>query len=96
LQQYGADVDSSRFITYQAASKLSEGLPCHKEVATAKIRVSEAWDRVIRLAHQIHAAIGVAIEFDLHYYTRRGIVASSSFGNANFYRNVAAHEMDLL
>lgn len=88
------DIESSRLVTYLAATKLTEGLPCRKEVATAKLRVSEAWERVIRSAHQIHAAIGVAAEFDLQYYTRRGIVASLSLGNVDFYRDTVARELD--
>lgn len=52
------DIGGSRLVTYQAAWKLNEGLPCRKEVALAKVWVSEAWERVIKLAYRIHGAIG--------------------------------------
>jgi alkylation response protein AidB-like acyl-CoA dehydrogenase len=99
IQHYCADmatdVDSARFSTYQAAWMLSEGLSCNKEVAIAKAWVCEASQHVFALAHQIHGAIGVTIEHDLHYYTRRAKAAELAFGDANFYREIIAREMGL-
>jgi alkylation response protein AidB-like acyl-CoA dehydrogenase len=99
IQHYCADmatdVDSARFSTYQAAWMLSEGLSCTKEVAVAKAWVGQACQRVFALAHQIHGAIGVTIEHDLHYYTRRAKAAELAFGDADFYREVVAREMGL-
>jgi len=99
IQHYCADmatdVDSARLGTYQAAWMLSKGLPCTKEVAIAKAWISEASHRVFALAHQIHGAIGVTIEHDLHYYTRRAKAAELAFGDADFYHEVVAREMGL-
>jgi alkylation response protein AidB-like acyl-CoA dehydrogenase len=99
IQHYCADmatdVDGTRLSTYQAAWMLSEGLPCTKEIAIAKAWAGEACQRVMALAHQIHGAIGVTIDHDLQYYTRRAKAAEVSFGDANFYREVVAQEMGL-
>jgi alkylation response protein AidB-like acyl-CoA dehydrogenase len=99
IQHYCADmatdVDSARFSTYQAAWMLSEGLPCAKEVAIAKAWIGEASQHVFALAHQIHGAIGVTIEHDLHYYTRRAKAAELAFGDVDFYREMVAREMGL-
>ncbi len=99
IQHYCADmatdIDGARFSTYQAAWMLSEGLPCTKEVAIAKAWISEASQRVVALAHQIHGAIGVTIEHDLNFYTRRAKAAELAFGDANFYREMVAREMGL-
>lgn len=99
IQHYCAnmatDVDGSRFSTYQAAWKINEGLPCTKEVAIAKAYTGEAFERVIRLAHQIHGAIGCTIDHDLQFYTKRGKAAALSFGNGDFYREIVAQEMGL-
>jgi alkylation response protein AidB-like acyl-CoA dehydrogenase len=99
IQHYCADmatdVDGARFSTYQAAWMLSEGLPCTKEVAIAKAWMGEACQRVFALAHQIHGAIGVTIEHDLHYYTRRAKAAELAFGDVDFYREIMAREMGL-
>jgi len=99
IQHYCADmatdIDGARFSTYQAAWMLSEGLPCTKEVAIAKAWIGEASQRIVALAHQIHGAIGVTIEHDLHFYTRRAKAAELAFGDADFYREVVAREMGL-
>jgi alkylation response protein AidB-like acyl-CoA dehydrogenase len=99
IQHYCADmatdVDGTRLSTYQAAWMLSKGLPCTKEVAIAKAWAGEACQRVMALAHQIHGAIGVTIDHDLQYYTRRAKAAEVSFGDASFYREVLAQEMGL-
>jgi alkylation response protein AidB-like acyl-CoA dehydrogenase len=99
LQHYMADmatdVDGTRLSAYQAAWMLSEGLPCTQEVAIAKAWAGEACQRVMALAHQIHGAIGVTIDHDLQYYTRRAKAAEVTFGDAKFYREVVAQEMGL-
>jgi len=99
IQHYCAnmatDVDGARLSTYQAAWMLSEGLPCTKEVAIAKAWIGEASRRVSALAHQIHGAIGVTIEHDLHLYTRCAKAAELAYGDTNFYREIVAKEMGL-
>jgi len=89
------DVEGTRLSTYQAAWRVSEGLPCAEEVAIAKAWASQASQRVLALAHQIHGAIGCTIDHDLQYYTRRAKAAEVTFGDANFYREVVACEMGL-
>jgi alkylation response protein AidB-like acyl-CoA dehydrogenase len=99
IQHYCADmatdVDGTRLSTYQAAWMMSAGLSCTKEVAIAKAWAGEACQRVMALAHQIHGAIGVTIDHDLQYYTRRAKAAEVSFGDARFYREIVAREMGL-
>ncbi len=99
IQHYCAnmatDADGARFATYQAAWRLSEGLPSSKEVAIAKAWTGEAYGHIIALAHQIHGAIGFTMDHDLHYYTRRAKAAQVTFGDADFYREIVAQEMGL-
>jgi len=89
------DVDGARFATYQAAWRISRGLPATREVAIAKAWMSEAFTRVITLAHQVHGAIGCTIDHDLHYYTRHGKAADLSFGDGDYYRELVAQSMGL-
>ena len=89
------DVEGSRFSTYQAAWRLSEGLPCTKEVAIAKAWTSQVSEHIITLAHQIHGAIGFTMDHDLHFYTVRGKASAVNFGDADFYREMVAREMGL-
>ncbi|MBI2851307.1 MAG: acyl-CoA/acyl-ACP dehydrogenase [Chloroflexi bacterium] len=99
IQHYCAnmatDVDGLRFAVYQAAWKLSEGLPCLQEAAIAKVWANEAFGRVSTLAHQIHGAIGVTIDHDLQFYTKQGAAAALSFGSSDGWREAVAWEMGL-
>jgi alkylation response protein AidB-like acyl-CoA dehydrogenase len=99
IQHYCADmatdVDGTRLSTYQAAWRVSEGLPCTQEMAVAKAWAGQACQRVMALAHQIHGAIGVTIDHDLQYYTRRAKAAEVTFGDAEFYREMVAQEIGL-
>lgn len=99
IQHYCAmmatDVDGTWFSTYQAAWRMSEGLPCRQEAAIAKAWANESFGRVSTLAHQIHGAIGVTIDHDLQFYTREGMAAMLSFGSGDYYREMVAEEMGL-
>jgi 3-oxocholest-4-en-26-oyl-CoA dehydrogenase beta subunit len=83
------DVEGSRHIAYQAAWRLSEGLPAEREVAMAKAWISGAYQRVCATAHQCHGAIGFTKEHNLQLYTRRGKVQELSYGDANFHKELA-------
>ena len=83
------DVEGSRNIAYQAAWRVSEGLPAEREVSMAKAWVSEAYQRVCATAHQCHGAIGFTEEHDLQLYTRRAKVLELTYGGANFHRELA-------
>jgi alkylation response protein AidB-like acyl-CoA dehydrogenase len=90
-----SDVEGARLSAYQAAWMLGEGMPCDMEIAVAKAFAGDACQRVMALAHQIHGAIGVTIDHDLQYYTRRAKAAEVTFGDGRFYREVVAKEMGL-
>jgi alkylation response protein AidB-like acyl-CoA dehydrogenase len=79
------DVDTSTYLTYQAAWKLNSGLPAAKEVAMAKAWCSQACKRVVHSAHQIHGAIGFTEDHILHYYTKRARSYEFSLGGADEY-----------
>jgi alkylation response protein AidB-like acyl-CoA dehydrogenase len=99
IQHYCAnmvtDVDGSRFITYKAAWKVSEGIPATYDVAVAKAWTSEAYARVTLLAHQIFGAIGFTMDHDMHLYYRRAKASEIAFGDGDFQRAVVAQELGL-
>jgi alkylation response protein AidB-like acyl-CoA dehydrogenase len=99
IQHYLADmvtyVDGTRFVTYQAAWRMSKGLPSIRETAIAKAWSAEAYEWVITKSHQIFGAIGVTIDHDLHFYTTRGKTAQLSYGDADFWRETVAKSMGL-
>lgn len=90
-----SDVDGSRFVTYKAAWKVSEGLPATMDVAIAKAWTSEAYRRVTLLGHQIFGAIGFTMDHDMHLYYRRAKAGEIMFGDGAFHRAVVARELGL-
>jgi alkylation response protein AidB-like acyl-CoA dehydrogenase len=84
-----ADVEGSRHLAYQAAWRVSEGLPAEREVSMAKAWVSGAYQRVCATAHQCHGAIGFTKEHNLQLYTRRAKVQELSYGDSSFHKEVA-------
>ncbi len=97
IQHYCAnmatDVGGSRFVTWKAAWKVSEGLPAALDVAIAKAWASEAYGRVTLAAHQIFGAIGFTMDHDIHLYYRQAKAAEVMFGDAGFQRAVVAREL---
>lgn len=99
IQRYCADmltaVDASRYLTYQASWKLSEGLPCTTEVSAAKAWVSDAYQRICVLGHQIFGGIGFTVDHDMGLYYRRAKAQELRFGDGDFHREIMAQELGL-
>jgi len=89
------DVDGSKYITYEAAWKVSEGLPATMEVSMAKAWVTQAYQRVTLLGHQIHGGIGFTEEHDMPLYFKRAKAAEATFGDADWHREVVAKQLGL-
>ncbi len=62
------DVESIRVATWQAAWRLSEGLPAKLEVGVAKFFASEAGHRVVFAAQHLHGGMGFDLDYPLHRY----------------------------
>ena len=89
------DVESSRFLTYQAAWKVSEGMDASMEVSMAKAWVSDAYRRVTRLGHQIHGGIGFCLDHNMPLYFKHCKAAESLFGGPEWHREKVAQELGL-
>jgi alkylation response protein AidB-like acyl-CoA dehydrogenase len=89
------DVEGCKYITHQAAWRLSEGLPADGEVAMAKAWVSEAYRRVCATAHQSHGAIGFTKEHNLQLYSRRAKGAELAFGDTDHHLEAVAMAIGL-
>ena len=89
------DVEGSRYITSQAAWRLSEGLPADSEVAMAKAWVSDAVRRVCATGHQCHGAIGFTKEHSMQLYSRRAKAAELAFGDSREHLERVAEAIGL-
>ena len=88
------DVEGSRHMAYQAAWRVSQGLPADREVAMAKAWVSGAYQRVCATAHQCHGAIGFTKEHNLQLFTRRAKVQELTYGDLHFHKELALQHID--
>ena len=99
VQHYCADMstylETSRLITYQAASLLSEGLRCDKEIAMAKAWISDAYKKCTWIGHQLHGAIGFTEEHDFHLYYKHAKASELAFEDSWFHRKKVAQEMEI-
>ncbi|MBA7503688.1 Acyl-CoA dehydrogenase [subsurface metagenome] len=89
------DIDGARFLTYQAAWKLSQGLPASMEISMAKAWTGEASRRVCLSGHQIHAGIGLFTDYDMELYFRRAKAMELAFGEGEFHREIVAQQLGL-
>ena len=89
------DVDGARFLTYEAAWKFNEGIPCAKEIAMVKAFTSEAYQRTTATAEQILGGIGYTTDGDMQLYYKRAKAAELTLGDGKFHREALAKELGL-
>ena len=87
------DLDGSWFAAYQAAWKISQGLPATMEVSIAKAWIGEAYRRITLLGHQIFGGIGFCEDNDINLYSRRANTGALIFGDTAFYYEKVARQL---
>ncbi len=95
LANMAIDVLSSRFIAYRAVWSVSQGMDASEEVSVAKAWVSDAYQRVCALGHQVHGAIGFTREYDLQLFYRHAKAADLAFGDGDYHRELVALQLGL-
>jgi len=89
------DIDTSRFISYKAAWKISENIPYAMDASMAKAWVSDAYKRVTKLGHQSMGGVSLMEDHDMPLYSRRAKAAELTLGDSDFHREVVAQELGL-
>jgi len=89
------DIDGVRFLTYEAAWRLSQNLPATKEISMAKAWTSDASRRVCLEAVRVHGGIGISVDHDMQLYFRRAKAMELAWGNGDFHRNIVARNIGL-
>ncbi|MGO8873170.1 MAG: acyl-CoA dehydrogenase family protein, partial [Acidimicrobiales bacterium] len=62
------DTEAIGLTAWQAAWRISEGLPADKEVAVAKFWAADGGQRVVHAAVHLHGGVGVDRDYPLHRY----------------------------
>lgn len=90
-----ADLDGAKFVTYESAWKVDQGMPCTLETSVAKAWVSQAYKRICASGHQIFGGLGLMKEQDIELYTRRAKASEFFLGDAQFHREIIANQLEL-
>jgi len=86
-------IEASRSLTYDAAWRISEGLPCAMEVSMAKSWASECYTQTTQLGMLIHGGVGFMEDHDLPLYYRRAKATEVILGDADSHREMIAREI---
>jgi alkylation response protein AidB-like acyl-CoA dehydrogenase len=89
------DVEGLQYLVYQAAWLMSTGAECGDQLAMAKVKANEVYQRVALNGVKIHGAIGFSMEHDIGLYYRR-VMASKFFPrDTDYYLEKVAEGMRL-
>ncbi len=77
------DVEAIRVATWQAAWRLSEGLPASRSVAIAKFFAAEAGHRVVYTAQHLHGGLGFDVDYPLYRYYLHSKQIELTLGSAS-------------
>ncbi len=83
------DVESARWLSYQAVWCLEKGQTATREVSIAKAWTSDACQRVVSGAHHIHAGVGFDLDYDLHYHFEWSKALELNLGSAPIHKGMA-------
>jgi 3-oxocholest-4-en-26-oyl-CoA dehydrogenase beta subunit len=72
------DVEGLQYLVYQAAWLMGMGMPCSEQVAIAKVKANDVYQRVALDGVKIHGAIGFSQDHDIGLFYRR-VLASKFF-----------------
>jgi len=89
------DIDTSRFLTYQAAWKISEGLLFTKDASMAKAWVSDSYKRVTKLGHQCIGGVSLIEDHDMPLFSRQAKAAELTLGDSDCHRELVAQQLGM-
>ncbi len=82
-------VEGIRLTAWEAAWRLSEGLPASEHVMVAKYMASEGGQFVAFACQHLHGGVGIDVDYPLHRYFKWAIQIEHEFGSAR-------HQLDWL
>jgi alkylation response protein AidB-like acyl-CoA dehydrogenase len=84
------DLEAGRLLGYRAASMQDQGLRADNEFAAAKYFTTEAAQRAVKMAVDIHGGYGCMGEFDVSRYWRDAAVLGPSAGTSDIMKVIVA------
>jgi alkylation response protein AidB-like acyl-CoA dehydrogenase len=84
---------ASQVLTYDAAWKISLGIPCAMDVSMAKAWASESYKRATWTAMEINGGVASIVGHDMPLYYRHAKGTEVKLGDADFHRELIATEV---
>lgn len=88
-------LDAARLLTYQAVSRLDDGLSAQRELAMAKAYVNEGVFQIALDGMQVHGGTGYMMEHPLPYYVQRILYGKMHLGDTDVYLEKVAQAIGL-
>lgn len=93
LADMATELDAARLLVLRAAALKEQGLPFTREASMAKLFASEAANRAVAHAVQIHGGYGYVKEFEVERYYRDARVTTIYEGTSEIQRLVIARDV---
>lgn len=93
LADMATEIDAARLLIYRAAHIHSKGIRCSREAAMAKLYASEAANRAVNEAVQIHGGYGYMKEYAVERYFRDARVTEIYEGTSEAQRIVISRDL---
>ena len=89
------NLDTSRYLLYEAAWMESQEMPSDKEASMVKAYINEAYKLVASLGVKLHGGIGTSYDHDIPLYYRRAKAADTVYGSTDYHREIVAQAIGL-
>lgn len=89
------DVEAVQYLVYQAACGISGGEPSQLQISAAKVKASEAYEKICVDGITAHGAIGFTWDHDIGLYYRRVKATEFAAGDIDWHREKIAAELGL-
>ncbi len=86
-------LESSQVLTYEAAWKISQRLPCNLEVSMAKYKANECYMQAVHTGTQIQGGVSIITDHDMPLYYRHAKTTEITLGDADFHLDLIAREL---
>lgn len=86
-------LESARVLTYLAAWKISQGLPCDPDVSMAKYKANECYTQVVSEGTRIQGGVSIVVDHDMPLYYRRAKATEITLGNSDYHLEMIAREL---
>ncbi len=87
------EIDAADWLTLAAASRLDQGLPANREIASAKLYASEMLARVTDEAIQVHGGLGLMDDLPLARFWRDARVERIWDGTSEIQRHIISRDL---